>query len=316
MVGVPPPSSGARPPRILAGISDHGYVKMVRTALQDAGYRVEIALDSETVMASLEPQRYDLAILDSTLAPVGGLPIAERLRLEPEGRGLFVIELLEEGERQPVGAPIGPDDVLQKPFGTEGLLTAVQVGLRLVGLQRELDFANHRIDTLAMTDPLTGLPNRQALIDMLGTEIARQTRQGPASCLSLVDIGHMREINRLYGRTAGDLAIMRVARTLRSTARDADVVGRLADDKFVIVLYDCGPDDSAAACSRLCEAIQYEPLRLVEGEISLSVNCGVVALDPDFGPVETIEAAHAALDAAKRRGVSHVVLESRYPDRF
>jgi diguanylate cyclase (GGDEF)-like protein len=316
VAAVSPPSTGARPPRILAGISDHAYVKPVRTALREAGYRIEVALDSETVMASLEPQRYDLAILDSTLAPVGGLPVAERIRLEPEGRGLYVIELLEESEKMPVGAPVGPDDVLAKPFDADVLLTAVQVGLRLVGLQRELDFANHRIETLAMTDPLTGLPNRQALIDMLGTEIARQTRESPVSSLALVDVAHMREINTLYGRTAGDLAIMRVARTLHSTAREADVVGRLDDDKFVIVLYDCARDDSAVACARLCEAIEYEPLRLVEGEIKLSINCGVVALDPDFGAVETVEAARAALNAAKRRGVSHVVLESKYPGSF
>jgi diguanylate cyclase (GGDEF)-like protein len=291
-------------------------VKLVRSALQEAGYRVEVALDSETVMASLEPQRYDLAILDSTLAPVGGLPVAERLRLEPEGRGLYLIELLEEREKLPVGAPVGPDDVLAKPFDADGLLTAVQVGLRLVGLQRELDFANHRIDTLAMTDPLTGLPNRQALADMLGTEIARQTRESPVSSLALVDVAHMREINELYGHTAGDLAIMRVARTLRSTAREADVVGRLDEDKFVIVLYDCDRNDSEVACARLREAIGYEPLRLVEGEVKLEVSCGVVALDPDFGPVETIEAACAALSAAKRRGVGHVVLESKYPGSF
>ncbi|MGZ4359497.1 MAG: GGDEF domain-containing response regulator [Gaiellaceae bacterium] len=289
-------------------------MKLVRTALKDAGYRVEVALDSETVMASLEPHRYDLAILDSGLAAMGGLPIAERLRLEPEGRGLYVIEILEEGEKLPVGAPVGPDDILSKPFDADGLLTAVQVGLRLVGLQRELDFANHRIETLAMTDALTGLPNRQALVDMLGTDIARQTRESAASCLGLIDVAHMHEINMLHGRTAGDLAIMRVARTLRSSAREADVIGRLDEDKFVIVLYDCDPESSGVACQRLCEAIEYEPLRLIDRDVRLSINCGVVALDPDFGPVETIEAARAALHAAKKRGVTYVALESKYPD--
>ena len=262
-------------------------------------------------MASLEPRRYDLAILDTSLGQIDGLSIFDKLRLEPDGKGLYLIALADSDEKPLLGAPIGPDDYVVKPFEIADLLTSVHIAARIATLQRELEFANHRISTLAMTDALTGLPNRQSIYDTLGTEIARQSRESPVSCLALIDVDHMREINDAYGRAAGDLAVLRVARTLRASAREADTVGRLGDDKFVIVLYDCSPDDSTVACERLCEAIESEPLTMPDGEVRLSVSCGVVALDPDFSAVETLDAARAALHTAKARGVNHVALEAK-----
>ena len=211
----------ARVPRVLLGTADESYLKNVRRALQEAGYRVEVALDSETVMASLEPRRYDLAVLDTSLGKIDGLSVFDRLRTEPDGRVLYLIALVDSEESRPLDAPIGPDDCLTKPFEISDLLTSVHIASRIVTLQRELDFANHRISTLAMTDALTGLPNRQAIYEMLGTEIARQSRESPVSCVALIDIDRMREINDAYGRAGGDLAVLRVARTLRSSARDA-----------------------------------------------------------------------------------------------
>jgi two-component system cell cycle response regulator len=305
-----------RTPRVLLGTSDESYFKKVRRTLEEAGYRVEVALDSETVMASLEPRRYDLAILDTSLGEVDGLSIFDRLRTERDGRDLYLIALAGSTEKPPLEPPIGPDDCLTKPFDIADLLTSVHIGSRICTLQRELGFVNKRISTLAMTDALTGLPNRQAIYDMLGTEIARQSRESPPSCLALIDIDHMREINDAYGHPGGDLAVLRVARTLRSTAREADTVGRLGDDKFVVVLYDCTPEDSAIACDRLCESIEHEPLIMPDGEVCLSVACGVVALDPDFSAVETLDAARAALHTAKARGVSHVALEAKFREAW
>ncbi len=316
MAGVGGIENNLRAPRILMGTSDESRVKEVRRSLQDAGYRVEVALDSETVMASLEPRRYDLAILDTDLNEIEGLSIFDRLRTEPDGRDLYLIALGDWVEGHPLGAPVGPDDSVERPFEIADLLASVHIGVRIVKLQRELDFANHRISTLAMTDTLTGLPNRQSIYDMLGTEIARQDRESPPSCLALIDIDHMREINDAYGRSGGDLAVLRVARTLRSTARDADSVGRLGDDKFTVVLYDCTPEDSEVACDRLCESIAHEPLVMPDGEVRLSVSCGVVALDPDFSAVETLDAARAALHTAKARGVNHVALEAKFREAW
>jgi diguanylate cyclase (GGDEF)-like protein len=307
-------AENGRAPRILVGTPDEVAIKRVRESLREIGYQVEVALDSETVMAGMEPRRYDMAILDDALSAVDGMTVAERLRMEPEGKKLYMLALVDGATEPPISAPVGPDDYLTKPFRTEDLVASVHLGMRMVGLERELDFAKQRMTSLAMSDPLTGLPSRQTTMDMIGTEIARQSRESPASCLAVVDIGQMRSINGAYGQRAGDLAIVRVARTLRSTARESDTVGRLGSDKFGVVLYDCTPENSETACHRLCDAVEHEPLLLSEGEVTITITCGVVGLDPDFSANETVEAAKAALHTAKLRGVRHVALAARYQE--
>ena len=132
MAGAGGIDNDARIPRVLLGTSDESYLKSVRRTLQEAGYRVEVALDSETVMASLEPKRYDLAVLDTGLGKIDDLSIFDRLRMEPEGRRLYLIALVDPDEKPQLGAPIGPDDCVAKPFEIADLLTSVQIAIRIV----------------------------------------------------------------------------------------------------------------------------------------------------------------------------------------
>jgi diguanylate cyclase (GGDEF)-like protein len=299
------------PARVLVGVADDSYARLVRRTLKDAGYHVAVALDSETVMAALEPSRYDLVVLDSALAKVDGMSLCERIRLEPDAAGLYVISLIGEDETASIGSTVGPDDFVVKPFDAADLTTSVHIGARIVGLQLELAHANESLTTLALLDPLTALPNRQALYDLLQTEIARQHRVGPPTCIALFNVDRMRRINETYGAAAGDLAILRVARTLHAGARDADIVTRLDEDEFVVLLYDCLPQNSHVPCERLAAAVAHEPIMLADEELNLSVTCGVVQVEDDVSPLDVLEGARAALHSAKARRVPHVALATR-----
>jgi diguanylate cyclase (GGDEF)-like protein len=312
---VSPDLSGSA--RVLVGVADDSYARLVRRTLKEAGYHVAVALDSETVMAAIEPNRYDLLVLDSALTQVDGMSLCERIRLEPDANSLYVISLVESDEAHSVGNTVGPDDFVIKPFDGTDLLTSVHIGARIVGLQAELAQANQSLSLLALLDPLTALPNRQALYDTLTTEIARQHRDGPPTCLALFNVDRMRRINETYGEAAGDLAILRVARTLHGGAREADIVARLDEDEFVVLLYDCLPENSHVPCQRFAGAVAAEPLTLREDEVVLSVTSGVVQVEHDVTPLDVLEGARAALHAAKARKVPHVALGTRdLGDRF
>jgi diguanylate cyclase (GGDEF)-like protein len=297
--------------RVLVGVADDSYARLVRRSLKEAGYHVAVALDSETVMAALEPSRYDLLVLDSALGPVDGMSLCERIRLEPDAAGLYVIALIDSDETACVGSTVGPDDFVVKPFDGADLVTSVHIGSRIVGLQLELAQANESLTTLALLDPLTALPNRQALYDLLSTEIARQHRVGPPTCIALFNVDRMRRINETFGEAAGDLSILRVARTLHAGAREADIVTRLDEDEFVVLLYDCLPENSHVPCERLAASVAHEPIAIADEELRLSVTCGVVQVEHDVTPLDVLEGARAALHAAKARRVSHVALGTR-----
>ena len=286
--------SEARVPRVLLGTADESYLKNVRRALQEAGYRVEVALDSETVMASLEPRRYDLAVLDTSLGKIDGLSVFDRLRTEPDGRVLYLIALVDSEESRPLDASIGADDCLTKPFEISDLLTSVHIASRIVTLQRELNFANHRISTLAMTDALTGLPNRQAIYDMLGTEIARQSRESPVSCVALIDIDKFKAVNDNFSHQVGDAVLKHVAQILRSHVRDEDLPARLAGDEFVIMFKHTPITIAQQACARIEAAVRQFEWSTVRPGLAVSISVGVAAA----GPGDTVDALTHRSDMA------------------
>ena len=99
-------------------------------------------------------------------------------------------------------------------------------------LERRLADAEHR----ALTDVLTGLPNRRAWIDALDREDARASRHGGDVAVVVVDLDGLKGLNDAEGHAAGDVHLERAADALRSSHRASDVVARLGGDEFGILL--------------------------------------------------------------------------------
>jgi diguanylate cyclase (GGDEF)-like protein/PAS domain S-box-containing protein len=112
----------------------------------------------------------------------------------------------------------------------------------------------------ALHDPLTGLANRELILDHLERAAARAQRQGDEVAVLFVDLDHFKDVNDTYGHEVGDTLLMAVADRLRSAVRPADTVGRLGGDEFVVVVEDVPDDDLALA---LVNRIQHELARPV-----------------------------------------------------
>jgi diguanylate cyclase (GGDEF)-like protein len=154
-------------------------------------------------------------------------------------------------------------------------------------------------------DPLTGLPDARAFHDRLAAELSRARRHGaPVAVLSL-DLDHFGAVNRRYGRAAGDRALADVGWLLRLTVRESDVVARVAEDQFAVLL----PETDVAAARRCGERLR----RALEGHRfercgALSASVGVTAC-PRHGTdaLELLESADQALAQAKKSGRRRVV---------
>jgi two-component system chemotaxis response regulator CheY len=106
-----------------------------------------------------------LVITDWVMPKVDGLELCRRIRADFPNVYSHLMLLTSNDEKESViaGLQAGADDYLSKPFHAGELVARVNVGRRMVGLQREIQAKNRQLEEMALTDGLTGLPNRRAI---------------------------------------------------------------------------------------------------------------------------------------------------------
>jgi diguanylate cyclase (GGDEF)-like protein len=153
--------------------------------------------------------------------------------------------------------------------------------------------------SLAMTDALTGLMNRRALLEAGFRELALSHRNDTTLCVMLLDIDHFKNLNDAWGHTAGDQALQLFSSVLQETARNSDTVARYGGEEFCVLLPACSLESAAAFANRLRQRL---------GETSLRFSAGLSTCRPEETSIQAALArADAALYQAKNEGRDRVV---------
>jgi diguanylate cyclase (GGDEF)-like protein len=113
---------------------------------------------------------------------------------------------------------------------------------------------------LALTDSLTGIPNRRALDEMLDRELHTSERYDTPFAFVILDLDDLKKINDSGGHSLGDLALKRFANVLRKTARKGDLVARYAGDEFVVVMTKTDRHAAERAVERIVAGLQRSGL--------------------------------------------------------
>jgi len=182
----------------------------------------------------------------------------------------------------------------------------------------------------ALHDPLTGLANRQLLLDRLEQSLLRRSRRGGVAGVLFLDLDDFKTINDAHGHDVGDAVLVAVGNRVRDALRDVGMtaptttndtwtptphtIGRLGGDEFVVVLEDLtDPADGALAAERILAALQ-PPLVFADIEIWLAASIGTPVADSGAGagdgsgsgaqrtPGEVLRDGDTAMHAAKRAG--------------
>jgi diguanylate cyclase (GGDEF)-like protein len=182
------------------------------------------------------------------------------------------------------------------------LVVAVTVTSLLVRqLRRALTDREHlmaQLRTAALTDELTGLPNRRAWEVEISREVTRARRERSRVCVALLDLDHFKAYNDRHGHRAGDRLLQAAAGAWRDQVRGADVLARYGGEEFAVLLPGCGAEDALELVERLRDATPAPT----------TVSAGIAAWDGLEPFADLLDRADAALYQAKAGGRDRAIL--------
>ncbi len=174
---------------------------------------------------------------------------------------------------------------------------------------RSLEESREALHAQATRDPVTGLWNRSAILDVVERGLRRTQHGGGSFAVVLADLDWFKDINDAFGHHAGDRALYETARRLKSLVRPHDAVGRWGGEEFLVALPDCGRAEAAALAERLREGLEKEEIRPSESPaLTITSSFGVAGVEPGeaLSAEALVRAADHALYRAKRRGRNRV----------
>jgi diguanylate cyclase (GGDEF)-like protein/PAS domain S-box-containing protein len=162
--------------------------------------------------------------------------------------------------------------------------------------------AHAKLEHQALHDPLTGLANRDLLMDRLAHALARSTRSGHRTMVMFCDLDHFKEVNDSLGHEAGDAVLVTVADRLRAAVRPGDTVARLGGDEFVVVAEGVVTADDQVALAARVQAVLDQPVHVGDRDVRSGASIGVAVAGPDADARSVLREADAAMYRAKARG--------------
>jgi diguanylate cyclase (GGDEF)-like protein/PAS domain S-box-containing protein len=167
-------------------------------------------------------------------------------------------------------------------------------------LEAERERLLARVEAMARTDGLTGLPNRRAWDEELRREVARAARSGHALAVVLLDLDRFKDFNDEHGHQEGDRLLQEGAMAWREVLRVTDFIARYGGEEFGVLLPAASPEGAVEVVERLRQATP----------MGQTCSAGIAFFDPPDTPEEVLRRADAALYRAKREGRDRAVAAS------
>jgi diguanylate cyclase (GGDEF)-like protein len=212
----------------------------------------------------------------------------------------------------PVAAEISTSDVLAVRDND----AASQLGGAFcLATKHDLFLSWERISSIlaeAMSDPLTGLPNRMAFDRRLNEEWNRSERRGSSIGVILLDLDDFKQINDVLGHAAGDAVLRDVAVRLEDSLRSYDLVVRYGGDEFIALCLGCEPGEIEIPVRRIIESLRKSPVSHDGRRMEIKASIGAAVQHVGFvglNPRDLFDRADQCLYRAKSSGDQAVYID-------
>lgn len=324
-------------------VDDEPYILTALTAFLKAEYDVVTADSAEAAREVFSTRSPDIILSDLKMPKTNGIQLLEWVRQEhPKTVRLLMTGY---GELDDAVEAINRGQVFRymfKPWKEEQLHDMLRSAARTYHLERshedlleqlramneqlekrvaerthelqqalaELEQKNSMLEKLALTDPLTGLPNRRAMDRLAERELRRRDRYPSGLSLGIIDVDHFKAINDRLLLPGGDSVLVDLARVLQTAQRTVDVLGRIGGEEFMVLAPETGVDGAMVLGERIRTTVEGAKIFYKGEEIPVRISIGFAVTD-EAGPVDydTMKlAASEALSEAKRTGRNRVIV--------
>jgi diguanylate cyclase (GGDEF)-like protein len=324
-------------------VDDEPYILATLAALLSTEFEVLTADSAEAGMKVLQQRPVDIVLSDQRMPRMSGVQLLEWARQQAPK----TVRLLMTGfaELEEAVEAINRSQVFSyifKPWRVEELLETLRSAARNFLLERsheqlleelrqlnlelekrvqertkqleetnhELEQKNKMLEKLALTDPLTSLPNRRAMDRLSERELRRRDRYPSPLALALIDVDHFKQINSVYLLPGGDKVLVELARCLGGSLRTVDFLGRIGGEEFLVIAPETNLEGAHVLAERIRINVEKHIFSYKEENIPVTVSVGVAvaeaASQADYEQMKHVAAA--ALAEAKRTGRNRCVV--------
>jgi diguanylate cyclase (GGDEF)-like protein len=310
---VPAGEDGCQEFRILVVDDSPIYRKLVDQSLSKDQYPLLFAKNGREALDVFAEHHPSLVITDWTMPDISGPELCQRIRRDFQKHYAYLILLTSNANKEQVieGLAAGADDYLTKPFHSGELVARVGVGRRMIELHRQIEAKNRQLEELALTDPLTGLPNRRAIDIWANRQFSAAARHDFPIWVVMADLDHFKRINDTFGHDAGDEVLKGFSQELKANTRQSNICGRLGGEEFLLILTHVDRKQAEIPIERIRQHFQMQEFSF-EGKIAKVTASFGVAGFRGSAPSEfssLLSRADAALYAAKSKGRNRVEFE-------
>lgn len=212
-------------------------VQLLEQLLSATGYHnVSATTDPFAVCELHRLHAYDLILLDLLMPGKDGFQLMQDLQDMQRGSYLPVLVITAQPGHKLRALASGAKDFIAKPFDLVELQTRIHNMLEVRLLHKQLQTAVSTLESFALHDTLTRLPNRRLLMDRLRQARLASARSQQHCALMFLDINDFKQLNDTLGHDMGDALLQQVSARLLASAREGDTVVRLGGDEFVVLL--------------------------------------------------------------------------------
>ena len=299
---------------ILVADDSSVFREFIEQSLSGKNYKVLLAKTGREAIKLFSQHDPHIAIVDWTMPDMTGGEICRHIRAANKSSYTYVVIVTAstEKERRIEGLAAGADDYLTKPFDGGELVARLGVGSRIAQLHQELAEKNRLLGELALTDSLTGLPNRRAVEEWASHQLSAAARHRFTFWVVFADLDNFKKVNDSFGHHAGDTVLKQFAELLRQSSRRSDICARIGGEEFLFVLTHNTETSASAVIERIRS--EFSTMRFQFGGEAVTVTASFGVAEFRREAVQDFESlvrrADKALFEAKRLGRNRVEFSS------